>query len=124
MKVLLVEDELPLREVLQEFLQDAGYTVRTAGTADEVQREASAAGVAFDVILTDVALPGGSGVELVRALRRRWPGLRVVYMSGSLDDQIGSAEMGKAGTYFLPKPFTRASLLEMMKQALASAVPS
>jgi DNA-binding NtrC family response regulator len=118
--VLLVEDEQLVRDMLQEFLQRAGYDVRTAGTAEEVLSTPLVAARPYDVVLTDVTLPGRSGVELARILRGAWPDLKVVYMSGNLDDAIERAEMQRTGTFFLSKPFTRSSMLEMLRQALAA----
>lgn len=122
MNVLLVEDEQLVRDMLAEFLQRAGYDVRTAGTAEEVLSMPLDAARPYDVVLTDVTLPGRTGVELARILRGAWPDLKVVYMSGNLDDAIERTEMQRAGTFFLSKPFTRSSMLEMLRQALATGV--
>jgi hypothetical protein len=78
-RVLLVEDEGAVRELLSSALERNGFDVVTAGSAEEALTLASPA---FQILLSDISLPGMSGVQLARQLRRSLPSLRVLLMSG------------------------------------------
>jgi two-component system cell cycle sensor histidine kinase/response regulator CckA len=112
--VLVVEDEDAVRRVVVRLLQDAGYDVRyTASPEDALGLDTSD----VELLLSDVVMPGMTGIELARRLTDRQPGLRVVLMSGyprrgdDLSEQLG----------YLEKPFTRAQLLSRIDLALAGS---
>jgi CheY-like chemotaxis protein len=121
--ILVVEDEPGVRRLTVTVLRRAGYTVLEAADANEATALAHATGVSIDLLLTDVVLPGGSsGVALGRALKAQRPGLIVMHMSGY------SAELASRGAdadraAFLGKPFTPASLLQAVHDALGAAQP-
>jgi CheY-like chemotaxis protein len=81
-RVLLVEDELLVREVAAEDLAEAGFEVTAASDGDEalaILRE----GTGFDLLFTDIRMPGSTdGWELAREARKVMPGLRVIYATG------------------------------------------
>ena len=110
MKVLLVEDEPLVRDMVRAFLERAGYGVEAVGTAEEVLDTWSDRAV--DLLLTDVMLPGQTGVELATQLREQRPDLKVLYMSGNVSDPTARESLSKDATRFLAKPFSRASLLD------------
>lgn len=83
MDVLLVEDELLIREMLAEDLSDAGLDVTEAPSAEAALGAAGKAGRPPRVLVTDVNLGGGmDGFALADEARRRWPGVGVVVMTG------------------------------------------
>ncbi|WP_426162822.1 PAS domain S-box protein [Sandarakinorhabdus sp. DWP1-3-1] len=82
--VLAVEDEVLIQIILSEMLSDMGYSVTEAGTIAEAKAQLAAAN--FDVLVTDVSLPDGSGIELAIDARLRNPGLRLVIASGRVPD--------------------------------------
>ena len=82
--VLVAEDDAAFREMLVDALGQAGYLALGAETLDEAL-ELDAARGPVDLLLTDVIMPGGSGVELARELSRRHAGLPILYMSGYTD---------------------------------------
>ena len=114
LRVLLVEDEKMVRELTKRILVSAGFRVSEAVDADEALQRA--AGEAFDVLLTDVLLPGISGPELVARLRERGFGFRVVYMSGYPADFVESRVHLGANELLVHKPFTAASLVQALRQ--------
>ena len=120
-KVLLVEDEPLVRDMVRVFLERAGYGVESAGTAEEVLEGWSERAV--DLLLTDVMLPGQTGIELAAALRARRPNLKVVYMSGNVADPASRESVLSPDTRFLSKPFSRASLLEVIRSVSAGETP-
>ncbi|WP_418981930.1 response regulator transcription factor [Alistipes sp.] len=108
MKILLVEDEPSLREVIARTLTREQYVVEQA--ADYAAAAEKIAAYDYDCILLDVMLPGGSGLRLLEALRkeRRRAGVIVISARDSLDDRIEGLELGADD--YLPKPFHLAEL--------------
>jgi FixJ family two-component response regulator len=73
------------------------------------------------VLVTDVVMPGMSGLQLARSAAERNPDLRVVYMSGHTDDVLVRDGARARKFAFVQKPFTRAALLRAVEDALAAA---
>lgn len=115
--ILLAEDEPLLRELGETILSQAGYTILTAPNADALKKFVAEHDGKIDLLLTDVVMPGMSGPELVRLVRKRWPEVRVLYMSGYADDEIEDLDRD-AG--FLQKPFTPTELTAKIAQMLGS----
>lgn len=118
-RLLYVEDNPRIAEVTCLLLEDSGLEITQAGSAEEALRIADDESVPFDIVLTDVVMPGLSGVQLARRLNRRWPDLPVVLVSGFSDELA----MGYGGQYeLLCKPFTRGALLDILQRHLDGAV--
>jgi DNA-binding response OmpR family regulator len=116
--VLLVEDDDQIRRVLLHFLNDAGYTVLEAPSAEEALAVAETWPGPIQVLLTDYSLPGLSGDDLQRAVRAVREETHVILMSASgLPGEVGRLAR-EAGLRFLPKPFSRQSLLANIRAAL------
>jgi PAS domain S-box-containing protein len=115
-RVLLVEDEPSVRTVAERALVRQGFLVRSAGTAEEALQLHCAE--AFDLLVTDVVLPGLSGRELARRLTLRWPGLRVLFISGYTQSIIEQGGVLEPGISFLQKPFLPGELLVAARQVL------
>ncbi len=115
--ILLAEDEPLLRELGETILTQAGYTVLTAPSGEEIKALLTTYSGNIDLLLTDVVMPGMSGPELVRIVRERWPKIRVLYMSGYADDEIEDLDRD-AG--FLQKPFTPSDLTAKIAEMLAT----
>jgi two-component system cell cycle sensor histidine kinase/response regulator CckA len=107
-RVLLVEDEPGARAGLAELLTSLGYAVTAAASGEEAL--ALPAEPAFDLLLTDLMLPGIAGPDLARALCARWPAMRVVLMSGYTPDGKVSRTIGARIVRLLEKPFDMATL--------------
>jgi DNA-binding response OmpR family regulator len=120
MYVLLVEDEALIREMLAEDLADAGLDVAEAPSAEVALVVAAAAGQTGKppcVLVTDVNLGGGmDGLALAREVRRRWPEVGVVYVTGRPSKLDGHA-LG-ARERFLPKPFGPSRLTAAVHQLM------
>jgi len=115
--VLVVEDEGLVRVLTREVLEGAGYRVLVAAGADEALRIFDETGGSIDLLLTDLVLPGTSGVDLSRALRQKMPGMRVLLVSGYDNGMLGPEERAIP---FLQKPFDRASLLAKVQEVLST----
>jgi CheY-like chemotaxis protein len=106
-KILLVEDEMLVRELAFEDLTDAGHEVTTAGSGDEALAILRG-GQAFDVLFTDIRMPGSvDGWQLAAEAKQIVPGLKVVYATG-LNDDTGRMEQGER---MLTKPYRKHDLL-------------
>ena|SRR5579862_3441087 len=116
--VLLVEDEVFVRNVTREILQAAGYRVLSAGDALAANRLYDEYGPEVDLLLTDMTLPGENGGELAARLRRQNPELRVLLMTGYAD-QIAVLE--DAGEEYLLKPFGSNVLLRKVGKLVDEA---
>ncbi|TAM45858.1 MAG: PAS domain S-box protein [Acidobacteria bacterium] len=117
-RILVVEDEAGARDALQQILQALGHVVTTAGSAEEAGLLPAAP--PFQVLLTDLMLPGILGTELAAGLRDRWPDLRVILMSGYRPDEPIRREIEAGRLRYLQKPFDVAALAAEVEAALAS----
>jgi len=116
-RVLLVEDEAVVRSIVERTLTRAGYRVVAASCAEEAL-ELHEDGSRFDLLVTDVVMPGMNGWELGKRLRQRWPWLRVLYMSGYTEDGADERSATEPGAAFLQKPFLPTDLLASMGRLL------
>jgi two-component system cell cycle sensor histidine kinase/response regulator CckA len=114
--ILLVEDEPSIRAFASRILAGRGYRVAVAADAKEAVGLHAADGKPFDLLLTDVTMPGGSGPELVAKLTGADPDLRVLFMSGFVPGGRGPSLPADAP--FLHKPFTVDELLRAVRAAL------
>jgi len=117
--ILLVEDEVSLRNLVERVLGDLGYRVLVAGTATEALNVAGETDGPLDLLLTDVVLPGDKqGNDLARDLLSLGPDLTVLYMSGYPRNAIVHAGRLDEGVNFLEKPFTPEALARMVRAVL------
>ncbi len=122
--ILLVEDEIALRNLLQILLTEAGYHVIPASTSREALALGIAPGVAVDLLLTDVVMPGLSGPQLAAELTRRRPEVQVLYMSGYVGDALAEQGLDESTVTIIPKPFKPEQLLRLVRDILdARPVP-
>ncbi|HXH05607.1 MAG TPA: PAS domain S-box protein, partial [Vicinamibacterales bacterium] len=115
--VLLVEDETAIRILAGGILRRQGYQVLDAATGEEALALLDR-GEPVDLLLTDVVMPGMNGVQLAEAAVARRPGLKVVYMSGFSQSLVQPRGGGARRVPFLPKPFTPAALVQMVRSVL------
>jgi len=114
--ILLVEDELLVRRLVSTGLREAGYRVIEASSAREAFAVVEEFQGKVDLLLSDLVLPNGTGLEIAERLRERDPELRVLFMSGYEQPTFDWKSL--AGAEFLAKPFTTSSLLARLRGAL------
>lgn len=116
MKILIVEDDASLREIINRALVAEGYVVEMASTFFEA--DSKLAGYSYDCILLDVMLPDGSGLKLLEHLRALGKRENVIIISArdSVEDKVTGLEFGADD--YLPKPFHTAELLARVKSVL------
>ena len=115
MKILIVEDEPSLREIMYRALVQEHYVVETAATYAEA--DAKVAGYSYDCILLDIMLPDGNGLRLlehIKELRKR-ENVIIISARNSLEDKVLGLEQGADD--YLPKPFHTAELLARIRWA-------
>ncbi len=118
-RILLIDDEALTRRTLQLALENAGHSVATAEDADTGLALARTLG--FDVVVTDIVMPGRDGLDAIVQLRRERPNLRLVAISGSghagkVDVLRLARDLGADRT--LEKPFLSGSLIAAVKDCL------
>ena len=119
--LLLVEDNDSVRQVTAESLRRRGYTVYEARNAEEALEWFLASNIKFDLLVTDVVMPGLSGPNLAARLVRQNPQLKVLYISGYTEDATAVQGNFWGGVPLLQKPFTPTQLADGVRMALKSA---
>ncbi|HEX4253874.1 MAG TPA: PAS domain S-box protein [Streptosporangiaceae bacterium] len=122
-QVLLVEDEPSLRELTSRILTRHGYRVQAAATGSGAIDWARAPGHPVDLLLTDVVMPEMMGNEVAAAIRAIVPGVPALYMSGYAQPILDSHGVPALSIDILEKPFTEASLLARVRQAIDEGLP-
>jgi PAS domain S-box-containing protein len=117
-RVLLVEDEAGVRELALRILRQNNYIVTAAGSVGEALKLHAEAPAPFELLLSDVVLPDGNGLELVEQLLVKQPGLRVVMASGYTDERSRWPAIQARGLRFIPKPYPAAALLRLLHEVL------
>jgi PAS domain S-box-containing protein len=116
--ILMVEDEDGVRNVARRALESRGYRVLVAADGREARALAEDAAPAIDLLITDLVMPGMGGHELANLLRASRPGLRVLFISGYVDDQLVRRDLEEEGTAFLAKPFSLDQLAARVRAVL------
>ena len=116
MKILIIEDEPSLREVVEREMRGEGYVVESA--SDFLSAETKIAGYSYDCILLDIMLPGGSGLDLLAKLRDAGRRENVIIISArdAVDDRVAGLELGADD--YLAKPFHMAELVARVRSVL------
>jgi CheY-like chemotaxis protein len=121
--VLLIEDDDAVREFAREVLRSRGWRVVEAPGPHEALAICTSGDDVFDVVVTDVVMPGLSGGELADRLEQLRPGVPVLFVSGYADvDVIGRGQL-RAGRQLLSKPFTGAELAYRVQELFAATRP-
>jgi PAS domain S-box-containing protein len=117
-RVLVVEDREVVRQLSRDVLAASGFDVQTAPSGDDALEIDPAS---FDLVLTDVVMPGTSGPELVTQLRAARPELPVLFMSGYTDDVLDREVLDAPRTGFIRKPFGSAELVRAVRELLETS---
>jgi CheY-like chemotaxis protein len=122
--VLLVEDEPTVRDLATRVLRAQGYTVLVAVDGAEGLARADEYGGGIQLLVADVIMPRIGGKALADQLLSRWPGIKVLFMSGYTDSAIVHRGQLDPGVAFIQKPFTPAQLARKVRETLdAPAAP-
>jgi len=116
-RVLLVEDQQAVRDLVGFALEGYGYQVFKAANGDEAFRLAAVMPEPVDVLVTDVVMPRLTGPVVAERLRERWPGLKVLFMSGYME-RVKPVFLSVPGTMFIQKPFLPTELAAQLRSLL------
>jgi CheY-like chemotaxis protein len=117
--ILLVEDDEPLRKLVATVLTREGYRVIAAEDAIEAAELLTSEETSIDLIIADILLPGLSGPELAREILSDHPDVKVIFVSGSKDENVLETAELVANERFLSKPYTPETILNAVREALA-----
>ena len=114
--VLVVEDDILVRMDAADMIERAGFRVIVAGDADEAIQQLEAHSE-ISVIFTDIEMPGSmNGLLLARAVRDRWPPVKIIATSAHLDFQ--ESDLPEGGRFFA-KPYVRSQLMDALRELTA-----
>ena len=116
--ILLVEDEGSVREVAMRILQQHGYTVFTAALPSLADDLLALHGEDIKLIITDMVMPERNGLTLYQDAHKRYPHLRVIYMSGYTEGTLMNNGFVNDDFHYIQKPFTTDTLLQTVRQVL------
>jgi two-component system cell cycle sensor histidine kinase/response regulator CckA len=117
-KILIVEDEDAVRTIMERTLSRANYHISSAATPGAAL-ELARATEPFDALVTDLVMPGMGGLELIDELTRSWPSLRVLCVSGYVEDWRVREQVLSGQIHFLQKPFVPDELLDALRRTLS-----
>ncbi|MCP5043163.1 MAG: response regulator, partial [bacterium] len=115
-RILAVDDQRYFRELLEGLLREEGYEVETVSSAEEalhvLERDT------FDVVVTDLVMPGVDGAELVSRIKERLPEQEIVMVTGVVDVKTAVEAMKRGATDYILKPFDRNTLADSLEKIL------
>lgn len=119
-RILIADDEPNMRVTLRDIMEDEGYEVVTAKTGEEAIDLCKK--MEFDIVLMDVRMPGLSGVDAFREIRRYREGIKVILMSAYTVDDLKFAALDDGAIAFLPKPLDMQKTIELISEARETAI--
>ncbi|ABD87241.1 ATP-binding protein [Rhodopseudomonas palustris] len=119
--VLVVEDDAMVRNFVVTQLRSLGYKTLTAANGAETLAQIDA-GATFDLLFTDVIMPGLNGRQLAEAVKQRRPATKVLYTSGYTENAIVHHGRLDPGVLLLPKPYRKSELARLIRAALNSGI--
>ena len=118
--VLLVEDQDGIRRLVRDYLVSDGYSVVEAADGRQAIQLANERPHPVDLLVTDMMMPGAGGLEVSETLTLRWPDLKTVFISGYAREFDKGGERVPPGARFLRKPFSKAELLNSVRDLLGN----
>ena len=117
-RILLAEDDTSMREYLQRALQRVGYEVEAVGCGTEAMPLLEAEH--YDLLLTDIVMPGVDGIEVAREAAAREPGLRIMFITGFAAVALAAGERAPAGAKVLSKPIHLREIVAEVERMIAA----
>ncbi|HTV67221.1 MAG TPA: response regulator [Rhizobiaceae bacterium] len=120
-KLLVVEDDDSVRTLAARALERAGYAVDVATNGKAGLDKIEAAGGQYDLIISDVRMPGMDGIEMAKAAARSYPDIRILFVTGYADQRERAAELDSVVAGVLQKPFTLVEIRARVDRLLVVA---
>jgi PAS domain S-box-containing protein len=121
--VLVVEDDPAVRQLLERQLKKLGYDPTVVANGDEAIRAVRENGMKPDLLITDMVMPGMTGIVVAHHLREEMPELKILYISGYSPNVIGVRDIESKGVSYLQKPFNNEDLAEKIREVLDLSGP-
>jgi CheY-like chemotaxis protein len=118
-RILVVDDEESIRDLCARVLTRAGYAVKTVPSGEDAV--STLAEATFDLLISDIRMPGMSGLEVLERAKTEYPDIKVVLITGFGPPQILSRGQPPSADRILTKPFSPAELLTAVRENLPSA---
>lgn len=115
-KILVVDDEPAVASVVTECLESAGFTPETS--TDSVAALGRISAVVYDLIVSDIAMPGLTGLQLLSLIKQHSPSPEVILITGFSTRELAAQALEHGAFAYLEKPFDTTDLVERVKQAL------
>ncbi|MGH9406739.1 MAG: response regulator [Terriglobia bacterium] len=112
-KVLVVDDDAASRELLSEVLTTNGYAVGLVESA-EAARALLSQGETYQIVIADLRMPGGNGLELLRELRNQYPKQEIILMSSFISGTERKLALASGAAGLIEKPFRLSELLDLV----------
>lgn len=119
--VLVIDDESSVADALKLILSDGGYDVGVGLTGEDGLEKL--ANRRFDLVITDVRMPGMSGLDVLRHLRRSHPGVLAIVITAHYIPELAAESLSLGAVAVLPKPFSPTDLLLVVRTALRGLQP-
>jgi two-component system response regulator HydG len=121
-KILIVDDDVTFCLMLKKLLEKHQYQVTTVFSPGEVRRIIKKD--FFDVVMTDLRLPGISGIDLIKLIKQETPESQIIMMTGYADISTAVQSIKQGAFNYLPKPFLPEEVLNIIREALESTNPN
>lgn len=115
-RVMVIEDDREMRSLLEDFIQEEGYEVRSADNGSEAFR--ILAKDEFDLIITDVRMPGLSGLDILPGMRKLQPHSAIIVITAFGSEEVYTRAMERGADGYLQKPISLETLRIMIKKML------
>ncbi|GAB4242359.1 MAG: hypothetical protein OHK0028_20910 [Deltaproteobacteria bacterium] len=117
--ILLVDDSDVVREVIARMLRNGGFTVLAASGAEAAMSISRSNGGSIDLLLTDIAMPETSGIELADRLAKERPDLPILFMTGYAEEAVKGKGISGGNREWIVKPFPQERILARVRNILA-----
>lgn len=120
-RVLVVDDDQPARQTIARMLEAGGFAVIQAANGPEALTRLAAGTDDIDIVLSDVTMPGMTGIDLSYQIRNLYPTMPVAIVSGDVSE-LERSIIGRSDVPFIKKPFRAESLYSAVREAIRSHV--
>lgn len=116
-RVLVVDDDDPARQTIARMLEAGGFSVVQAASGPEALERLATGGKDIDIVLSDVTMPGMTGIDLSYQIRTLYPDMPFAIVSGDVSD-LERSIIGRSAVPFIKKPFRAESLYSAVREAI------
>jgi DNA-binding NtrC family response regulator len=120
-RILVVEDDGVALDLLEEILKRGGFSVSVAQSYDEALDRLASDGISL--ILTDLKMPGHTGMDLLKTVKDHYPDLPVIILTAFGDEHLWVEALSSGAAELIPKPFKKQEILEVVQRILFRSQP-